>query len=183
MRCIISMHQVVACTVAAAVQARLHPEQPANTITREDFECLWRHSTHLLQRGYVTGSILTVDSVDAARLGPPWTRRYVYNHKRCGFCKGPVKSWDMAARTVYACLQCQQLRKDTKLTPARTKAMADAGIAKEFVSHCAIDVGTTLTPAKMTVKQLTAALQACSSLRTADLHCTQTWIIYHLPSR
>ena len=41
----------------------------------------------LLQRGFKTGSILTVDPEDAARLGPPWTRRYIYNQvhgEHCG---------------------------------------------------------------------------------------------------
>jgi hypothetical protein len=108
-------------------QARLHPEQPANSTTRSDFDALWRHSTHLLQRGFVTGSILTVDAADAARLGPPWTRRYVYNHKRCGVCKGAVQSWDMANRTVYACTACQPLRSGTALPGPRAKALAAAG--------------------------------------------------------
>lgn len=26
--------------------------------------------------------------------------RYIYNQRQCGFCKGPVKVWDMAGRTV-----------------------------------------------------------------------------------
>ena len=137
----------------------MHPEQPANTITREEFDSLWRHSTHALQRGFVTGSILTVDAADAAALGPPWTRRYVYNHKRCGVCRGAVKSWDMANRTVYACTACQALRKGTEIPEARRKALAAAGESQEFVSHCATDAGATLTPAKMTVAQLTAKLQ------------------------
>ncbi len=56
-------------------KARVHPEQPANSLDREAFERVWRHSVLLLQRGFLTGSILTVDQVDADRLGKPWTRR------------------------------------------------------------------------------------------------------------
>lgn len=31
--------------------------------------------------GFKKGSILTVDPDEAKVLGPPWTRRYVYNHR------------------------------------------------------------------------------------------------------
>ena len=60
-------------------QARVHPEQPCSMLDRATFEKVWRHSVELLQRGFVSGSILTVDKEDAARLGPPWPRRYIYN--------------------------------------------------------------------------------------------------------
>ena len=85
----------------------MHPEQPANTVTREEFDRIWRHSVLLLQRGFLTGSILTVDDEDAEKMGPPWTRRYIYNHSSCGMCSGRVRTWDMATRTVYACDTCQ----------------------------------------------------------------------------
>ncbi|KAG2426522.1 hypothetical protein HXX76_011749 [Chlamydomonas incerta] len=67
------------------------------------------HCVDLLQRGFVAGSIITVDPQDAAELGKPWTRRYIYNQKSCGRCKGPVRTWDMAGRTVYCCETCQPL--------------------------------------------------------------------------
>ena len=89
------------------MQARVHPEQPAGTVSRAEFDEIWRHSVLLLQRGYQGGSIVTVYAGDAAAMGAPWTRRYVYNHTRCGMCKGPIKTWDMANRTVYACEMCQ----------------------------------------------------------------------------
>lgn len=60
----------------------MHPEQPCRTLERATFDKVWRHSVELLQRGFVTGSILTVDKEDAFRLGPPWTRRYIYNQVR-----------------------------------------------------------------------------------------------------
>ena len=61
------------------MQARVHPEQPCNTLSRATFDDVWRHSVVLLQRGFTSGSILTVDPEDAKALGPPWTRRYIYN--------------------------------------------------------------------------------------------------------
>ena len=53
----------------------MHPEQPSRSVDRAGFEALWRHSVLLLQRGFKTGSILTVDEDEAKRLGQPWTRR------------------------------------------------------------------------------------------------------------
>ncbi|KAJ3326659.1 hypothetical protein HDU93_002344 [Gonapodya sp. JEL0774] len=52
-------------------KSRLHPNQPSNTVPRDRFDEVWRHSVELLQRGFQTGSILTVDDDDARRLGPP----------------------------------------------------------------------------------------------------------------
>ena len=64
----------------------VHPDQPANTVSRAKFELIWKHSVLLLQRGFKTGSILTVDPADAQRLGEPWTRRYIYGQTKCGEC-------------------------------------------------------------------------------------------------
>lgn len=52
---------------------------------------LWAHSVLLLQRGFLTGSILTVDPEEARVLGPKWSRRYIYNQSTCGRCNGPVR--------------------------------------------------------------------------------------------
>jgi hypothetical protein len=43
-------------------------------VPRDAFERIWTHSVLLLQRGFKTGSILTVDEAEAKVLGPPWTR-------------------------------------------------------------------------------------------------------------
>ena len=58
------------------IQAGVHPELPGKNVSREEFEALWRHSVLLLQRGFKTGSILTVDEDEAQKLGKPWTRRW-----------------------------------------------------------------------------------------------------------
>lgn len=60
--------------------ARLRPasqEQPGCTLGRQVFDEVWRHSVLLLQRGFQTGSILTVDPQEVSVLGKPWTRRCV----------------------------------------------------------------------------------------------------------
>jgi len=141
-------------------KSSVHPEQPARTISRATFETLWMHSVLLLQRGFTTGSILTVDPAEAARLGPPWTRRYIYNHQSCGRCGSAIQNWTMAGRTVYCCPTCQPLSPGTELASLRKQAVAIARAAKEFVSHCAGEDSATLTPGKMTVAVLRAKLVA-----------------------
>jgi formamidopyrimidine-DNA glycosylase len=56
-------------------KSRVHPEQPGNTLSRATFDVIWGHCEELLQRGFSSGSILTVDPEDAKTLGKPWTRR------------------------------------------------------------------------------------------------------------
>jgi hypothetical protein len=133
------------------VQARLHPEQPCRSLTREKFETLWMHSVQCLQRGFESGSIITVDPEDAVRLGEPWTRRYVYNQTTCGNCGSRIQSWaDPNKRTVYACTTCQVLATAlggaTEVTEARQSALARAKGAQVFHSHCAPDQGAPLLP-------------------------------------
>lgn len=52
--------------------------------------------------------------------------RYIYNQARCGRCGGDIRTWDMAARTCYACPTCQPLPSATVLAAARAKALAAA---------------------------------------------------------
>lgn len=61
----------------------VHPEQPARTLPRAVFELIWTHSVLLLQRGFLTGSILTVDPEEARVLGPKWCVRCWW----CGWCE------------------------------------------------------------------------------------------------
>jgi hypothetical protein len=145
----------------------VHPEQPGRTLSRPKFDSIWRHSCDLLRRGFQTGSILTVDPEEAAVLGPPWTRRYIYNQAACGRCGCRIQTWTMAARTVYACTTCQPLAADAAgaavaLPEARRKALAAAAGAVQFVSHCAPDdAGDAGTPAgKLSLAALRARAAA-----------------------
>lgn len=137
-------------------KAGVHPEQPGNTLTREMFDSIWYHSKDLLERGVVTGSILTVDPEE--NLPAPWTRRYIYNQSTCGRCGDRIKSWDIASRRAYACPTCQPIM---QLLPAdRQQAISDAQGAVTFVSHCAPDdlSVSLLSPEKLTVAQLKTVL-------------------------
>eukprot|EP01025_Chloroclados_australasicus_P056204 TRINITY_DN6911_c1_g1_i1.p1 TRINITY_DN6911_c1_g1~~TRINITY_DN6911_c1_g1_i1.p1 ORF type:complete len:456 (-),score=49.16 TRINITY_DN6911_c1_g1_i1:707-2074(-) len=134
----------------------VHPEQPGTTITEEVYEKLWKESVWCLQRGFQKGSILTVNPGE--NLGKPWTRRYVYNHKKCGRCNSSIKSWDIATRRVYACLTCQPLL-EAELEESRKKALAEAGVPILFASRCAADAPEDKLPEQMTVKELQDKLQ------------------------
>lgn len=58
----------------------VHPEQPAASLPEHLLDSVWFHSVDLLQRGFASGSIMTVDK--AHQMPPPWSRRYIYNHER-----------------------------------------------------------------------------------------------------
>jgi len=105
-------------------KAGIHPNMAGNSLTRLQFDRIWHHTVALLRRGYIEGSILTVDDDDpVAKKG---LRRYIYNQARCGRCCGPVKNWDIAGRTCYACLKCQP----------SSGHCDEAEECRPFISHC-----------------------------------------------
>ena len=61
-------------------KAGVHPSIPGQDLTRNQFDAVWAHTVALLRRGYETGSILTVDPLEAERWAQPSSRRrYIYN--------------------------------------------------------------------------------------------------------
>ncbi|KAH8066701.1 hypothetical protein JL720_12694 [Aureococcus anophagefferens] len=131
------------------------------------FDLIWHHTVELLKRGYATGSILTVDKEDERKYGQ--IRRYIYNKAKCPKCGSRVVSWDIAARTAYACETCQPKRaaEEAPATPAKKRRPADeapkpaAKRAKKkahvpFLSHCAPEAADS----RKTVPELRAALKA-----------------------
>ena len=147
-------------------KAGVHPEQPCADLPRSSFDEVWRHSVELLQRGFVTGSILTVDPDEAKTLGEPWTRRYVYNQRSCGRCGSAVKTWDIAARTVYCCEVCQPLVKsETSNGASAAVRIKGARDHVPFVSHCAAESPGTLAaePEKLTVAKLKEILDSAAA--------------------
>mmetsp|Transcript_10090 Transcript_10090/g.18175 ORF Transcript_10090/g.18175 Transcript_10090/m.18175 type:complete len:364 (-) Transcript_10090:993-2084(-) len=88
-------------------KAGIHPDRECSSLSRQEFDAIWFYSVQTLQKGFVRGSIISVDDKEAVILGKPWTRRYIYNHAKCGRCGSGIKSWLIASRTAYACEQCQ----------------------------------------------------------------------------
>ncbi|KAJ8905484.1 hypothetical protein NDN08_001991 [Rhodosorus marinus] len=127
-------------------RAGIHPEQPSHTLSREQFERVWRESVLLLQRGVKTGSILTVDP--AENLPEPWKRRYIYNHSECPRCHGVIRSWEISKRRAYACETCQPLDPHV-VNSDRKIALRKSSKHESFNSHCAPEPGAAKTVAEL----------------------------------
>ena len=137
-------------------KAGVHPDLPGMTLERQEFDLIWKHTVSLLQRGYQTGSILTVDPEEAKQLGKPKLRRYIYNTSRCPRCNTGIQVWTIASRTCYACPTCQPRQRGVKVedgddTPKKSDYVP-------FNSHCAREpVAARLQdsgPDRLTVKEL-----------------------------
>lgn len=111
-------------------KARVHPDEACERLSEEQLEEVWMHSVDLLQRGFVSGSIVTTDG-EVLKRG---RRRYVYNQAKC-ICGAKVKSWQIAQRTAYACLACQP--KVDVVEGAGVSGRSVVKDAKVFTSHCA----------------------------------------------
>lgn len=134
--------------------AGVHPEIKGSAISRAEFDRVWAHSVSLMTRGFTSGSILTVDPAEAAQLGKPSMRRYIYNSARCGRCNGPVRSWDLNGRTCYVCASCQPLRGRAEEPAAQAPRL--------FHSHCAPEglAERLASPSKLKVAELRETLAA-----------------------
>lgn len=143
-------------------KARVHPDRPGNTLEKAEFDTIWHHTVDLLQRGYQTGSILTVDPAEARALGNPRMRRYIYNTSHCPRCGSSIKTWQIAARTCYACPRCQPLQSTPPHDAAAAVVTPEKIDCTPFNSHCAREsVAVRLWesgPERLTVKELKAKL-------------------------
>lgn len=90
---------------------RIHPETPGRDLSGEQFDQMWEHLTELMEVGLKYKRIITADP---AQVGKPRSRMnrnerlLVYKHDRCTTCQTKIKSWQLAARTIYACPKCQK---------------------------------------------------------------------------
>mmetsp|Transcript_35006 Transcript_35006/g.88202 ORF Transcript_35006/g.88202 Transcript_35006/m.88202 type:complete len:347 (+) Transcript_35006:63-1103(+) len=83
-------------------QAQIHPEQPANTLTRAELLGLWRTIVRDMQAGFKSGSIW------GKKKGP-----LCYSRTKSA-CGGKVKEWVLGGRNVFACAKRQRLDKGRK---------------------------------------------------------------------
>lgn len=70
----------------------ISPLRPADEVTREEFDALWKELVALLRKGVKEQRIST---------------RNVYRQETCPTCGTPVRRWDLAGRWAYACPTCQ----------------------------------------------------------------------------
>ncbi|KAJ1453202.1 hypothetical protein M885DRAFT_466628 [Pelagophyceae sp. CCMP2097] len=145
-------------------KAGVHPDQPGLTLSKAQFDLVWLHTVSLLKRGYATGSILTVDDAEKASLKRPDLRRYIYNQAKCPRCETRIVSWQINARTAYACPNCQPLHKaDAAAAKAvKTVKAVEKKPSEPFLSHCARESTAERLQqgaAKLTVAELRAELK------------------------
>jgi formamidopyrimidine-DNA glycosylase len=138
-------------------KAGVNPEKKGKDLEEDEFKRIWYHTVALLQRGYETGSILTVDPEEAKALGKPKMRRYIYNTSICPRCGSSIKSWSINNRTCYACFRCQPMngsKAENVVTPLKD--------CIPFNSHCARELAETRLqetgPERLTVKEIKAEL-------------------------
>lgn len=89
---------------------KIHPERPGNTISRDEFDRLWTTLRQWLRIGVKYNRIITVETQTTGK-SPSRLRReerlLVYKKDVCHQCGSVIESWDLGARTIYACLSCQ----------------------------------------------------------------------------
>jgi endonuclease-8 len=90
---------------------QIHPERKANSLQRQEFDALWQLTVRLLQIGKRYNRIIIADPADVGKPRARMTRDerlLVYKKEFCSHCDGPIESWLLAARKVFACPRCQQ---------------------------------------------------------------------------
>ena len=89
---------------------RLHPETPANTLTRQQFDTLWQRIVSLLEIGVRYNRIIIADPKEVGKPRNKMNRDerlLVYKRDRCSTCDAAIESWVLGSRKVFACLRCQ----------------------------------------------------------------------------
>ena len=88
----------------------IHPEQPANTITREQWESMWAQLVVWLRQAVKDQVIITVDPKVIGKRRSRIKKGealHVYKRENCFTCGAPVRRWDLSNRWAYACETCQ----------------------------------------------------------------------------
>ncbi|MFG0294677.1 MAG: Fpg/Nei family DNA glycosylase [Maioricimonas sp. JB045] len=91
----------------------LHPERPARTLSRDEFDALWETLKRLMKLGVRYNRIITVDAAEFGKTPSRLTRDerlLVYKRAECRRCRSTIEDWELGARTIYACPTCQPLQ-------------------------------------------------------------------------
>ena len=72
----------------------IHPERPARSLSREEFDSIWAWLVAAMRRAVRAGRIMPGGST-------------VYRQEACVRCGAPVRRWELRGRFAYACPQCQ----------------------------------------------------------------------------
>jgi endonuclease VIII len=91
----------------------IHPNRPANEVTRWEFDALWATIVAMLHQGVIDKRIITVADDELDVFGTPRKKLrgkeavYVYKKDNCMRCETAIDRWDMSGRWAYACANCQ----------------------------------------------------------------------------
>lgn len=88
----------------ALFACELDPWRPSRELDRASFDRLWETIAQQLADGVRRGRIVTRSGAGRRRRGESV---WVYRRATCGRCGGPVRTAEMAARTLYWCPACQ----------------------------------------------------------------------------
>jgi endonuclease-8 len=89
----------------------MHPERPGNQVSQEEFMSLWRTLSKLMKIGVKYNRIITAQPKDVGKsLGRMnrSERLQCYKRATCARCGNAIQQWQLKARTMYACPNCQQ---------------------------------------------------------------------------
>jgi formamidopyrimidine-DNA glycosylase len=90
----------------------IHPLLPGSSLTREQFNQIWRDSLKLLKFGFRHGHIVTVDAADIAVPLAKATgddRFLIYRRPTCRRCGAKVMRFTLAGRDCFLCSKEQKL--------------------------------------------------------------------------
>ncbi len=88
----------------------MSPERAGKDVTRDEFDSLWETLVRFLRIGVKYNQIVTADPDEVGKTRGRMKRDerlLVYKKNECNECGHKIASWDLGARTIYACLQCQ----------------------------------------------------------------------------
>jgi endonuclease VIII len=89
----------------------IHPERPARSLTRAEFDRLWQTLRVMLRQGVEEQRIVTVHPAERTNGAqgevPLEDAFYVYKQHHCRRCGSAIRAWRLGTRPVYACERCQ----------------------------------------------------------------------------
>lgn len=89
---------------------RMSPERLGNSLSREEFDQLWKTLVALMQFGVKYNRIITADPKIVGKSRGRMNRSerlLIYKKNHCPECGSSVQRWDLGSRTIYACSLCQ----------------------------------------------------------------------------
>jgi endonuclease-8 len=90
---------------------QIHPERSGRSLSHEQFLAIWKMLVTWMRVGVRYNRIITVGPGDCEQpLGRlrRQERLLIYKRLLCRRCDGAVSAWELGARRVYACLNCQR---------------------------------------------------------------------------